>query len=699
MKDDDLPQGQSGEWFPTRRSALAVIAGGLCAPMERAGSVDVDAPVSVVGLLSAIPNLNIPTGVKYVRTTGHSVTGVGGALYRRIVTAHTSRYARRPYQIRDASGALWELAEAIITPQMLGPTGKADDFATFQAWAQTTVALGRPWLIPSGDYVLNGATELILTTGGTCHGRLLIPKANTACRFVFARDAEGSAVNTASWGALTRGTRDAKAHSALGKHVLLESSEIMIERDGGGSAPYTRQEFVRCDRNGAFTTPLTCTYNNRSQLLATAYAPASPITVRGLRIHRTGALGDTAASRGVINCRRDSVTFDGLTIINDDPTKPLSVMMEIGYCADVVLNRPLISGANDIANGLGYGLLFATTIGCRVNQPQISDCREAISGRHNTDLHILGGRCSYAIDDHWGNRMRIEGTIIECARGGAAVQYAGNDIALIGVQQRNGRALLVIRNDTPSLGGNILISRPSIVSHGESEYYMFSLSSPNGTSSIPSKRGPLPVLPDNILMDGGSVDVDAKVAWLAYLSVVRTVHRNWGEVLVKGAWRFAGNSIKMGVVLFKDSNYQTGRATKISVLGSIDFGEGYAAYVTADDKNTRLAAIVRVASLKSGNLRLSSLGIGTLVVDGGSIGSIENDDPRQTNGGRFEFYGVDMRGGFIRSTLTNLHFSGCTFTGKYTDFPPPQNVELINVRISNRAEVPDYVNRKMSISK
>lgn len=679
----------------TRRTALAAILGGLLAPSMGERHAHGTRAIASVDLFRSIKKLHISSDIQYLRTAGHSVSGSGAALYRRISDSNGPAH---PYQTLDASGSLWELAEDVITPQMVGPVGGADDYLTFHVWAEATVALKRRWLIPPGEYVLNGAGELRLTTGGTCRGRLVIPKSNVACRIAFVRDKPGEVLDCAGWGAMARGAQNIGAANAAKRHLFLNSSEILIDRDGGASAPYTKQEFVRCDDKGAFTTPLTCTYSDPAKLVATAYEPSIPITIDGLQIHRTGAPSTIVVDRGVISCQRDSVTFDNLVVINDEPEHPTAVMVEIGYCADVVFNRVTIRGANDVVNGLGYGLLFATTIGCRVRSPDILDCREAISGRHNSDLHVTGGRCSYAIDDHWGNRMRIEGTTIECVEGGAAVQYAGHDIVLSNVRQHNGRSLLAIRNDTPSLGGTVLISSPTVTSRYESEYYLFSLSSPNGTESFLAAQGESPFLPDVLTLDGGSIDIDARVAWLAYLAVVRTPHRNWGDVSITGTWHFSGSALKMGVILFKDSNYQTSRSTRITVAGPVNFDAGYAVYVTAADRSDRQAAIVRVTGLGSGNLRLSGFGVAELTVDGGSLGSIEDDEPTQTRRAPlFQFNRVKLRGGFIRPTLVNLRFVECIFIGNYTVFPASGNVDLDNSSAKAGVSLPEHVRQRIRV--
>ena len=154
----------------------------------------------------------------------------------------------------------------------------------------------------------------------------------------------------------------------------------------------------------------------------------------------------------------------------------------------------------------------------------------------------------------------------------------------------------------------------------------------------------------------------------------------------------------MGVILYKDSKYQTGRSTSITIAGAIDFRSGYAIYVTATDRSDRQAALVRVSDLASGNLRLSRQGIAALTVNGGSIGSIEDDDPGQSQRVRvFQFNNVELRGGFVRSTLANLRFAGCTFTGSYTMFPPATNIELVNSSAKSNIRIPEYIRQSANL--
>lgn len=630
-----------------------------------------------------------PEATDYLQTQGHLTPGDGGgALWRRVEAEPD-----HPGWFASADGKLWEIASTVLDPRMFGVIGQADDFAVFQAWAQTAAALDRPWEIPPGTWTLDGDAALEIRTQGLCRGVLDIPKANTACRIEIVRDAAGATLDTAGWSALARGNTAANALNAAGLNLLIASSEVLMEREGGAASPYYKQEFIRCRQaDGSFSTPLVCTYDDLADVEVTGHAPSDPLRIAGLRIVRSGPSPGAMNPYGSVGVHRDNVALDDLEVINPNPAEPLSVGVDIGYCADVTFNRPRIRGADDVPNGVGYGLLFATTIGCVVNDPDIQDCREAISGRHNVDLVVNRGTCSYVVDDHWGDRMVVRDTVIKCRTGGAAVQYAGNDIVLDNVTVINGRSILAIRGDTPSLGGRVVIRNPKVHSRGESggAWYGVSLSSPDGPPAPGSAYTNRPVLPDNIVMDGGSIDVDAASVFLGYLGIIQAPHLNWGRVSITGDWTAKVSGVLFGVLLLKASEHQEDRPTEIVVNTPLDFATGTIAYVTTSDADATRAAIVKVDDVAGGNLRYSPNGVSLLRVSGGAIGTVENDDGAEDPGtSRALFTRVQMTGGLVRSTLANIAFMNCQFTGPYTQFPPDTAATMVaNLRTTSGDALP-----------
>lgn len=657
-------------------------------PLAVSPNFTVDVVAATVASRVAAQGAIWPADTQFVQTQGHAGPGDGGgALWRRVLAepAHPGWFA-------SADGKLWEIAATVLDPRMFGVIGQPDDFAVFADWAATTVALNLPWEIPAGTWTLNGAATIDLTTSGVCRGMIDIPKANAVCRIRFVRDAAGTVLDTTGWAALARG-KNASGATAAYRNLYIGSNEVLIEREGGASTPYYKQEFIRSrSADGSFSTPLVCTYDDLGEVTVEAHEPSVPTEVKGLRIIRSGPAPGALIPVGSIAVMRDAVTFDNLEVINPNPAVPLSVVVDIGYCADVTFNRPRIRGADDVANGVGYGLLFATTIGCVVNDPDIQDCREAISGRHNVDLTVNRGTCSWLVDDHWGDRMVVRDTVIRCKTGGSAVQYAGNDILLDNISVVNGRAVLAVRGDTPHLGGAVTVRKPTIYSRGETggAYYLFTLSSPDGPPAPITPYTNKPALPDTVTLDSVTLDVDTASVFLAYLGLISAPHVNWGRVSIIGDWSVKATGSLIGVLLLKNATYQQDRATEIRVDTPLNFGTGTIAYVIALDADATRGAVVKVDNVSGGNLRYSPFGVSLMRVTGGAIGSVENDDGSEAAGAtRSLFSRVQMTGGLVRATIANIAFLSCQFTGPYTEFPPDTTATMIgNLRTTSADALP-----------
>lgn len=705
------PLGEPGLELPlatVREGGLAAFAGGGLTAFHGVGGAVMGfdpatglpvsvAPNFVVDTVTATVASRVgaqaaawPDATTFIQTQGHILPGDGGgALWRRVMAqpAHPGWFA-------SADGKLWEIAATVLAPQMFGAVQQADDYAVFQAWAQTCVALGRTWDIPPGAYVLNGAAPVVVKTSGVCRGVLSIPKANTACWIAVRRgDEAGATLTKAGWSALTRGKTAIGATEAANLNIVLQSTEILIRRDGGASAPYYKQEVVRCRQaNGSVSTPLVCTYTDLANVTAKGHVPSPPITIDGLTIRRTGGAPAVPTGNPTLEIERDSVTINGLDVAPTDPTVPLSIVVNTRYCADVTFNRPSIRGADDEVNGVGYGLLFSTTIGCVVNDPDLQDCRESIAGRHNVDLQVNGGTTNQ-IDDHWGDRMSVRKTVIKAKLGTSAITYAGNDILIDDVSVIGGRSVLGLRADTPHLGGRVVIRNPNIYSRGElgGTYYLFSMTAPDGPSAPGTPYTVKPRLPDLLQLDGGVVDVDIATAYLAYLGVISAAHTNWGRVAVTGVWdlRVTGNVV--GVFLLKTATHQEDRATEIVIDGQgLDFGAANALFAIALDASETRAATAKVNNLSGGNLRFSPFGVNVLTATGGRIGTVDHNNTAEAGGTcLYTFSRVEMTGGYVTDDFVRIAFEGCRFTGAYSQFPPDSQATMTgNIRTTAGDSLP-----------
>jgi hypothetical protein len=571
--------------------------------------------------------------------------------------------------------------------------GATNDHAAFLLWAAAVNSSGRDWVIPPGNYLLDGASTINLRTSGRCFGTLLIPKSNHDTRIVFERDVAGAVISTTGWTAMNRGANSANALNAAGKYLDISSTLVLIERDGNPATPYLKQEFIRATNpDGTFTTPLVNTYGVPASptVTVTAYEPSRPIFVQGLRIRRTGVNGGVENGLGCLRVERDAATFQGFQLINDNPAQPLAVGVDVVRCADVVFQSPHIQGLQ--YPGLGYGINLSNTIGFVCEEPVFVDCRHSISGRHNVDAHLKGGNYGGAIDDHWGDRMVIETPVVTVKQGESCVQYAGNDITIINPTCTNGRNLLSIRADTPQLGGAVVIENPRHTTRGEvGFYYMFGFTSPNPTQTGFTTT---PRLPDSVVIENPVIDTDTAETYGMYLGVLLAPHINWGMLKLSGSWTCTAATTQVGIFLWKDATYQTGRASHIALEGSLNFGAtGVGAYASSIDASATRAATITVDGMTQGNLRWSPYSCDRALISNSRVGYIENDNAITVPGSCiYTITGCEMLGGLVSNTFRRMAFLGNNFTGNYTDFPIQANVTMdANVRLSTVTGLPGNI--------
>ncbi|WP_058544385.1 hypothetical protein [Pseudomonas fluorescens] len=556
-------------------------------------------------------------------------------------------------------------------------TDGTDQTAVVVAFFSKVLTENRPWMVPSGDYVINPTSPITIKTSGVCNGRFLVPKANQTFRFDILRDVAGTVIPTGSWTALQRGTTNASALNAVGKNLFISSTEVLIERIGSGGAPYLKQEFIRCPLpGGIFSTAITRNYNFNTNLTVTAHTPSVPISIEGLSILLTGQSGGVESNRGTIVVTRDNVVMDQPSVINADPAQPRPVAIEVSYCADVTLNQPHVRGFN--YGGLGYGILNGTTIGLTVNQPVLEDCRHAYTGAYTVDVVLNGGSYSRVIDDHWTDRFTANDVKVYAQPGASAFEFAGDDITINNPQQFGGRSLLGIRVDTPSLGGKVVVKNPRIQTRGESgAFHLFGFSSPGGPGAIGFTYTNKPRLPDTVVIEDARIDSDTAVVYGAYLGSLLAPHTTWGTICLRGQWTFTGSTV-IGIFAEKNATYQQDRRPLLACEATMDCGaNGTAVYVIATDAVTTNAMDVKLTNTVRGALRYSGYSVNNLRANNATITNMVDDNAAATPLGASIFSGCWFTGGAVSATLKNMAFQACQFTGNYTAFPIAANVTMV----------------------
>jgi hypothetical protein len=542
--------------------------------------------------------------------------------------------------------------------------GVTNDTAAFSAMFTYTNSSGAYWHIPAGTYIVNGASPIQIKTSGRCDGLIKIPKANTTCWFEIARDTAGTVVSTTGWDPLIRGKTQVGATNAANKYLFINSTEVVIDRIGA-AAPYYKQEFIRCDNQGNMTTSLVNTYTSYANVTVTANTPSEPVQIDGLKVLRTGA--GPVGLRGSIVVNRDNVILNQPEVRNEDPSVPLAFAIEVGYCADVTLNRPFANGLQYA--GLGYGVSATTTIGLTVNDATMIDCRHGCSGAFNVDWTINGGNWHYGIDDHWGNRMIVNDAKIFAPQGGSAIGYAGYDISVNDCQQFGGRNFFAIRLDTPALGGVVSIKNTKVQSSdGSSTYYFFGFSSDDGSGPIVWPITVKPFLPDLIVIEDAQINVDVATISVARLGLLETAHTSWGTVIVRGAVRSEANIVPIFAI--KNSTYSQDRTANLTVDGPIDCKNESVIYATATDGVATRAYNCRIEGVVSGSVRYSGYSVNTMRIADCSLASIVNDDAAAPWGNTLTTVSdTFMVGGVVSGNFRNIAFYNCTFTGTITQFP------------------------------
>jgi len=539
--------------------------------------------------------------------------------------------------------------------------GTTDDTAAVVAFFAEAASSGRSWYVNPGTYLVNHNAAITIKTSGSSDGLFKIPKANTTCWFEIARDAAGTTLSTSGWGALTRGNTTVGATNAAGKYLFVYSTEIVSNRNGYVT-PYYKQEFLRCDQNGNMTSAPVCTYSSYSNVTVTGYAPSVPIQIDRLRVLRSGA--GPVGSRGSIVVLRDNVSLNHAEVRNETPAVPLDFAIEVGYCADVTLHRPVVYGCQ--SSGLGYGIIATATIGLTVNDATMLSCRRGLSGAYNVDLTVHGGNWQDGIDDHWGNRMVINDANIYCDANSNAVSYAGYDIAISNVSTFGGRNLLGIRIDTPSLGGIVSIKNSKVQSADAStSYYLFGFTSDNGTGAISPAFTVKPFLPDTIVIEDAHINVDVAYVSIARLGTLAEPHTNWGTVVVRG--NILCNVPILGIFADKNSTYQEDRTATL-IVDDLDCAGGSAIYVTAADSTATRGYKCRINRM-TGDVRYCGFGVSQMEIANSRIASMTQDAANSWGSTLTIVSDSVFTGGAIGANFRNIAFYNCTFTGTITTFP------------------------------
>lgn len=538
------------------------------------------------------------------------------------------------------------------------------------------------WVIPGGFKVVV-KQPFEIKTSGRCDGKFILTNVNGDVTITIARRFAGESINTANWHQeILRGTLDVGFINEGIANLHFYSTEILIERDGVPSDPYTKREFVRSN-GGKLTTPLVCTYKDKTKLTVTKYILEDSITIDNLNIETAGNLN----TNRYLLVSRDNVTLNYPQVINKiskagDPNNVGvgGTALEINTCADIIVNRPFVKGFK--REGVGYGIANYESIGVVINDGNVIECRHGYTGRNSVDVTINRGVWEEGIDDHWTDRFTANEPILKTGLELAAFQFAGNDITL-NSPRVDGKARLFfgIRSDTPSLGGIVNINNPIFNTYSVKDIYMFALTSPGGIVTPPvfTTR---PIFPERVNIISPIINTDATEIYCYNLGAINTEYTNVKHLKITDTILTAKpESSYIAALIIKDSVNQKDYNTTVEIEGRLttNVTNTISAYVHSrnnNDYNNR-ADIFLTNCFGYKKFRFSGMSVKDVIVESGEMNNFENDNSgAELNISNIQFKNVEWKGGSI-DKLSHALFQNCVFTGNYV-FPSANSVSLVN---------------------
>jgi hypothetical protein len=545
------------------------------------------------------------------------------------------------------------------------------------------------WVIPGGFKIIV-KESFDIKTSGRCEGTFLLNKEISDVTINISRDFSGETVDITTWNnEIKRGSLDVNFINNGIANLHFSSTEVLIERIGLPMDPYLKTEFVRTN-NGKLTTPLVCHYKNKSTLTVTKFSVEEPIIIDNLTIEAIGNVNEVK----YLLVSRDNITLNNLKIINKTGQDGY-VALELDKCADIVINSPFIIGFKK--DGVGYGIANYESIGVVINDGNVINCRHGYTGRNSVDVTINRGVWEDGIDDHWTDRFVANSPRIKTATGGAAFQFAGNDITLNSpIANGYARIFFGIRLDTPSLGGIININNPVFTTMGVNDIYLFSYTTPTGLGNpdeLPNYTN-MPTLPQSLNIVNPVINTDADIVCCFYQGVFSKPYTTLGKLKINDTIVNANSTTLYTAALFiKDGVYQQGH-TEIEITGRLTTNAESTvnAYITSRYPDSNKRARVTINNCFGyKNVRFSGMSLEKLIMNGGEINNFDNDNSASLfDSCNIQFKNVEFGGGTIHQYLTHALFQSCVFKGSYTTFPI-NNSMINNLKYTNVTGLPSNI--------
>lgn len=405
-----------------------------------------------------------------IMVAGWAAPGDGGkALYRRVLAqpAHAGK-------LQSADGAWWEIAEAVISPLMVGVKQglTADQKSVFSDWLGVLAATGAKGYVPAGDYRLDsGITIPAGVTSIELDPAAVLDFSNSAnnATYITIAGSEGPAVSLSA--DIARGDRVMSLTNqqktdlggvAAGTWLKVGSDEIFDAADTGSKLGELRQ----IDRIDGNTIYVNGAFDDGYTMAASAYAWKLSMVEH---FHWRGGVikGKQAASD---NCVGFLIRFGLGCIIEHVELMHMDMAaIRLEDCVFCEINCNYIHDLKP--NTTGYGISFMdATRDCIAMGNRFKRCRHSLSTNNNLARGGIVRRIKFANNEIWDSEYAGGGS----GAGGDAIDThsAAEEIEIIGntVHSSSSGGINV---ECPSalISGNVIVSSLSegIRVHNESD--------------------------------------------------------------------------------------------------------------------------------------------------------------------------------------------------------------------------------------
>ncbi|ALR31075.1 hypothetical protein ATE47_11305 [Chryseobacterium sp. IHB B 17019] len=374
------------------------------------------------------------------------------------------------------------------------------------------------------------------------------------------------------------------------KHVyFINSSQILTNRKD--NAPYLKNEFLLQSQDVSNLT----SYAYEGNINIIEFKLSDERIAKNLNVVIVGDEMSNDDGLAFIRNYRDNMKFLFLQIRNQTKFK-LSVGFENATNYNTVMENPVINGFYKA--GSGYGIANYSSREFRITGGRITNCRHAYTGRNTFNVTIKNGYFSDGIDDHWTDNFVADAVTISAAEGGAAFQFAGNNITINKpIVVGTARILLGIREDTPFLGGKVKIIEPSFTSELSSDIYIFAGTTPNANfENSPEQEIKMP---DILEISSPKIKSNASKIFIIYQPEIRKKFISYPEIRLTGTIIIDTNKNPdvFGVLTIKNSIFQLNKMN-INVdsfnLKKVGAMNATLIYCVESDGNNKLASNVLI---------------------------------------------------------------------------------------------------------